>query len=73
MANSFGSQAVLRVGDRSFTVYRLDAVEKAMPAVARLPFSLKILLENLLRTEDGRAVRSDPADIKRRVGRAVNI
>src|SRR5437867_2949870 len=62
MANSFGSQAVLRVGDRSFTVYRLDAVEKAMPAVARLPFSLKILLENLLRTEDGRAVRSDDVE-----------
>src|SRR6266436_4601850 len=59
MADSYGSQAVLRVGDRDFTVFRLRAVEKAVPSAARLPFSLKILLENLLRTEDGRTVRSE--------------
>jgi aconitate hydratase len=58
MANSFGSQAELRVGDRKYIIYRLDAVERALPAAARLPFSLKILLENLLRTEDGQAVRA---------------
>jgi aconitate hydratase len=51
-ANSFGSRATLRVGDAEFTIYRLDAV----PAAADLPFSLKILLENLLRNEDGRNV-----------------
>ncbi len=59
MANSFGSQSVLRVGDREYTIHRLDAVTKKQPAAARLPFSLKILLENLLRNEDGLAVRPD--------------
>jgi aconitate hydratase len=59
MANSFGSQAMLRVGDREFTIYRLDAVAKRIANVARLPYSLKILLENLLRTEDGRTVRAE--------------
>jgi aconitate hydratase len=59
MANSFGSEAVLRVGDREFTIYRLPALEKTFPQAARLPFSLRILLENLLRTEDGKSVRRD--------------
>ncbi len=59
MANSFGSEAVLRVGDREYTIHRLDAVAKKHPNAARLPFSLKILLENLLRTEEGLAVRPD--------------
>jgi aconitate hydratase len=48
-ADSFGSQATLRAGDQSYRIYRLDAVDGAQT----LPFSLKILLENLLRTEDG--------------------
>jgi aconitate hydratase len=48
-ADSFDSQATLRAGDQSYRIYRLDAVDGA----ATLPFSLKILLENLLRTEDG--------------------
>jgi len=55
--NSFGSRAALRVGDRSYEIHRLDALEKAGLAVGRLPFCLKILLENLLRFEDGAAVR----------------
>jgi aconitate hydratase len=59
MANAFGSEAVLRVGDREYTIHRLDAVVKKHPQAARLPFSLRILLENLLRTEDGLAVRPD--------------
>ncbi|HXG11017.1 MAG TPA: aconitase family protein, partial [Gemmataceae bacterium] len=59
MANSFGSQAILRVGDRTYTIFRLDAIEKAFPQAARLPFSLKILLENLLRNENGQTVRPD--------------
>jgi aconitate hydratase len=58
MPNTFGSQASLRVGDREYTIHRLAAVEKAIPDAARLPFSLKILLENLLRTENGRTVRA---------------
>jgi aconitate hydratase len=57
MANSFGSQAELQIGDRSYAIHRLDAVERRIPAAKRLPFSLKILLENLLRTEDGQTVR----------------
>jgi aconitate hydratase len=51
-ANSFGSLATLRVGEAEYQIHRLDAVDGA----ADLPFSLKILLENLLRTEDGRNV-----------------
>ncbi len=61
-SNSFGSRSALRVGDRGYEIHRLDALEKAGYAVARLPYSLKILLENLLRLEDGTSVRS--ADIE---------
>ena len=59
MTNSFGSQGPLTVGDRQFTIFRLGSVEKAIPEVATLPFALKILLENLLRTEDGQNVRAE--------------
>ncbi|TNY36478.1 aconitate hydratase AcnA [Thermomonospora catenispora] len=54
-ANSFGARSTLRVGDESYEIYRLDAVEGS----ARLPYSLKVLLENLLRTEDGANVTAD--------------
>ena len=50
--NSFGAKAGLDVGDRSFEVFRLDALG-SVGDVGRLPFSLKVLLENLLRNEDG--------------------
>ena len=53
--DSFGAKADLRVGDKSYQIYRLDAVEGA----DRLPFSLKVLLENLLRTEDGANITAD--------------
>jgi aconitate hydratase len=59
MANTFGSQAALRVGGREYTIFRLRTVEEAFPQAARLPYALKILLENLLRTEDGQAVRAE--------------
>src|SRR5579871_5635472 len=59
MADSFGSQAALRVGDRDYSLFRLDAVTRAFPQAAHLPYSLKILLENLLRTEDGKSVRAE--------------
>jgi aconitate hydratase len=58
MANSFGSQASLTVGNRSYVIHRLDAVYKQFPDAAKLPYSLRILLENLLRTEDGLAVKA---------------
>jgi aconitate hydratase len=51
--NSFNSQAVLTSGGRSYTIFRLPALEKRGFNLDRLPFSLKILLENLLRREDG--------------------
>src|SRR6201996_5222719 len=57
--NSFGSRSILRVDKREFEIYRLDALEKQGCAVAHLPFSLRILLENLLRREDGKAVKAD--------------
>jgi aconitate hydratase len=58
--NSFGAASVLRAGERSFRIYSLRALEKAgFPNVARLPYSLKVLLENLLRHEDGRTVTAE--------------
>ena len=57
-ANSFGARATLNSGGRAFEVYRLDALERRGLPVTRLPYSLKILLENLLRLEDGRTVRA---------------
>ncbi|HUN29949.1 MAG TPA: aconitate hydratase AcnA [Alphaproteobacteria bacterium] len=56
-ANSLNAAGTLSVGDRAYAYFRLDAVEKAgLTKLARLPYSLKILLENLLRFEDGRSV-----------------
>jgi aconitate hydratase len=56
--NSFGTRAALTVGGDTFGIYRLDALERAgIGNVPRLPFSLKALLENLLRHEDDRFVR----------------
>ena len=57
--NSFGSRSVLRVGKREFEIYRLDALEKHGCATGHLPYSLRILLENLLRREDGKSVKAD--------------
>src|ERR1700733_13886042 len=60
-ANSFDARAELELAGRRFEVYRLGALEGAFD-VARLPFSLKILLENLLRAEGNGAVSA--ADIE---------
>jgi aconitate hydratase len=57
-ANSFDARAELKVGDRTYEIYRLDALQAKFD-VARLPFSLKILLENLLRNEDGESIRAE--------------
>ena len=56
-ANSFDAKATLAVGGRSFEIFRLDALQASYD-VARLPFSLKIMLENLLRNEDGEAIQA---------------
>ena len=55
--NSFDARAELEVGGRTYEIYRLDALQSKFD-VARLPFSLKVLLENLLRNEDGVGVRA---------------
>ena len=57
--DSFGARSTLRVGAREYTFYRLQALESVAPDLARLPYSLRILLENLLRTEDGVTVTRD--------------
>ncbi len=65
--NSFNTRTPLTVGGDTFHIFSLAALEKAgFPTVARLPFSLKILLENLLRREDARFV--DPEDIRALAG-----
>jgi aconitate hydratase len=53
--DSFGAKSVLRVGDASYDIYEIGKV----PGHERLPYSLKILLENLLRTEDGANITAD--------------
>ncbi len=61
-SNSFGARTALSAGGRTFQIYSLPVLEAAgFPEIARLPYSMKILLENLLRHEDGRFVKS--ADI----------
>lgn len=57
MTDSFGARTTLELGDKDYEVFRLDAVTDGH--VDRLPYSLKILLENLLRHEDGRDVTRD--------------
>jgi aconitate hydratase len=59
MANSFGARATLTVADRAYEIFRLDALAQHGIKLDRLPYSLRILLENLLRTEDGRSVTAD--------------
>jgi aconitate hydratase len=58
-SNSFGAHATFKVGNKEYEIYRLDALDKQGISTRHLPFSLRILLENLLRTEDGRNVTKD--------------
>ncbi|WP_323959705.1 aconitate hydratase AcnA [Arthrobacter sp. JZ12] len=53
--NTFGAKSTLNVSNKDYEIFRLDAVDGS----ARLPYSLKILLENLLRTEDGANITAD--------------
>src|SRR6187455_1230333 len=59
--NSFDARDTLKVGDREHTIFRLDALQSKYD-VARLPFSLKVLLENLLRTEGNGSVTADDVE-----------
>ena len=64
MTNTFNTLEDLRIGDESIQFYSLPALERAgVGNVARLPYSLKILLENLLRHEDGRSVSADDISV----------
>jgi aconitate hydratase len=57
--NSFNSRSSLKVGNKEYEIYRLDALDKQGISTRHLPYSLRILLENLLRTEDGRNVKKE--------------
>ena len=57
--NSFNSRSTLNVGKKQYEIYRLDALDKHGISTKHLPYSLRILLENLLRTEDGRNVKKE--------------
>ncbi len=57
--NSFNSRSTLKIGKKEYEVYRLDALDKQGISTKHLPFSLRILLENQLRTEDGRNVTKE--------------
>jgi aconitate hydratase len=67
--NSFGTSSTLRVGDAEYGIFRVAALEeKGVANVSRMPFSHRVLLENLLRHEDGRKVQAADIDA---VGRGV--
>jgi aconitate hydratase len=57
--DSFGAQGTLEVGEQSYRIHRLSAVTGDGLDVDSLPYSLKVLLENLLRTEDGADITAD--------------
>ncbi|WP_439133746.1 aconitate hydratase AcnA [Pseudomaricurvus sp.] len=58
MNNSFSSRSTFRVNDKDYVIYRLDALADQYD-LSRLPYCLKVLLENLLRKEDGKSVTAD--------------
>ena len=62
MTNSFGAKRTMTAGGRSFRIAHLPTLEAAGLPVARLPYALKILLENLLRREDGHIVPADDVE-----------
>src|SRR5947199_3263317 len=57
--NAFAARATLRVGNRQYQIFRLDALDKQGISTQHLPYSLRVLLENLLRTENGKSVTQD--------------
>src|SRR5262249_13885697 len=54
--NSFGARATLAVNGSNYTIYKLEALEKQGYSLSRLPYSIRVMLENVLRREDGRIV-----------------
>ncbi|HET7509600.1 MAG TPA: aconitate hydratase [Solirubrobacterales bacterium] len=59
--DSFGARSSLQVGGKEFEIFRLDALQEKFD-VARLPYSIKVLLENVLRLEDGTSVSADDVE-----------
>src|SRR6204780_3772833 len=57
--NRFNARSALKVGKKEYEIYRLDALDQQGISTKHLPYSLRILLENLLRTEDGRNVKKE--------------
>src|SRR5260221_6693642 len=58
--DSFKSQKTLKVGGKTYVYYSLPTAEKnGLKVIPKLPYSMKVLLENLLRNEDGRTVKKD--------------
>src|SRR4051795_5477001 len=62
MNDTFGARSTLQVGDRTYEIFRLSALARAGIDVSRLPYSLRILLEDLLRTEDGVTVTREDVE-----------
>jgi aconitate hydratase len=60
-SDSFGARSTLQVGGKEFEIFRLDALQERFD-VARLPYSIKVLLENVLRLEDGTSVSSQDVE-----------
>ena len=60
--DSFGARRTLRVGDRAVEIFALEALERAGLSIGHLPYALRVLLENLVRNEDGRSVSA--ADVE---------
>jgi aconitate hydratase len=61
-SNSFGAASTLTVGSSQYRYYALEALEKRGANISRVPYSIKILLENLLRTENGASVKASDID-----------
>ena len=62
MANSFDARSIIKVDGRPFEIFRLDSMARAGIDIQRLPYSLRVLLEGLLRTEDGVTVTRDDVE-----------
>ena len=66
--DSFKSKATLKAGSKDYTIFRLDSLKASGVELTRLPFSLRILLENLLRHEDGRTRDRGRHQVPRQLG-----
>src|SRR5260370_23103013 len=61
--DSFGTRATLSVAGKNYTIYRIQALEKRGFKLAQMPYSLRVMLENVLRREDGRSVTAEQVEL----------